>query len=91
MNAVIARQNGDAGDGGAGAGGGDAATAAAEAGAEARLVFDAAFVVFDSIGAISNGSGFSHKIAEIKNYVKKCHDCTTPRTRRSSRGRDANG
>ena len=50
MNAVIARQNGDAGDGGAGAGGGDAATAAAEAGAEARLVFDAAFVVFDSIG-----------------------------------------
>ena len=53
MNAVIARQNGDAGDGGAGAGGGDAATAAAEAGAEARLVFDAAFVVFDSIGAIA--------------------------------------
>ena len=54
MNAVIARQNGDAGDGGAGAGGGDAATAAAEAGAEARLVFDAAFVVFDSIGCDSS-------------------------------------
>ena len=54
MNAVIARQNGDAGDGGAGGGGGDAATAAAEAGAEARLVFDAAFVVFDSIGCDSS-------------------------------------